>query len=147
MTDTILDDPHLVPIRGTFNWWLDQDFQFEDDVLGLIKIPKYFITDLGSIPRIFWNIIPPEGPATLGYVVHDGLYGFHKEARGTLPPICSIEYSRLQADQALTRIMKLLGVGWWARETVYTFLRPFGGTAWDNDAKKGPQFYVPSAQQ
>ena len=128
LTDKILDDPHLVPIEGTFNWYLDQDFQVQDDILGLIVAKKYFITDLGSIPRIFWNIIPPLGPATLGYVIHDWLYSTQS-------------FSRAQSDDCLLRLMGQFRVGWAARHTVYWALRACGWVAWNEDAKKGPQFY------
>ena len=130
MTDKIIDDPHLVPIEGTFLWWLDQNFQVQDDVLGLIVAAKYFITDLGSVPRIAWNIIPPLGPATLGYVIHDWLYA-------TQP--CT----RAKADDCLLRLMGQFGVGYVARYTVYWALRAAGWAAWNEDAKKGPQFYQP----
>ena len=130
MTDKIIDDPHLVPIEGTFLWLLDQDFDVLDDILGPIKARKYFITDVGSVPRIAWNIIPPIGPATLGYVVHDWLY-----ATQTFP--------RAEADACLLRLMAQFGVGYVSRYTVYWALRAFGGKAWDDDAKKGPQFYKP----
>lgn len=128
--DKIITDPRLVPIAGTFKWWLSEDFQVNDDVLGLITVPKGFITDLGSIPRIFWNIVPPEGPATDGYVIHDWLYASQKT-------------TRLQADQTLNRLMAALQVGWLARETVYGFLRVGGWIAWNSDAKTGPKFYTP----
>lgn len=128
MTDKIITDPRLVPIEGTFLWWLAEQFQVQDDVLGLITALQYFITDLGSIPRIFWNIIPPDGPAVIGYVVHDWLYA---------KQFCT----RAQADACLLRLMKQFGVGWTARTTVYVALRAAGWAAWNNDAKTGPKFY------
>lgn len=131
MSDKITDDPHLVPIEGTFRWWLDQPFEVQDDVLGVIIASKYFTTDLGSIPRIFWNIIPPVGPATLGYVIHDWLYS-------TQP--CT----RAQADDCLLRLMKQFGIGYIARYTVYWALRAGGWAAWNSDAKTGPIFYSPA---
>src|SRR5665213_611624 len=130
MTDKIIDDPHLVPIEGTFLWWLDQDFQVQDEILGLIKALKYFITDVGSVPRIAWSIIPPVGPATLGYVIHDWLYSTQS---------CT----RAQADDCLLRLMKQFGVGYASRYSVYWALRTFGQFAWESDAKTGPQFFKP----
>jgi len=130
MADKIISDPRLVPIEGTFLWWLYQPFSVQDDVIGLITVPVDFITDLGSIPRIFWNLIPPEGPATDGYVIHDWLYS-------------SQTTTREQADQCLLRLMQKFGVGIVSRTLVYAALRSLGWIAWNSDRKKGPEFYKP----
>lgn len=130
MTDRIITDPRLVPIEGTFLWYLAQPFEVQDDVVGLITVPANFITDLGSIPRIFWNLVPPEGPATDGYVIHDWLYAKQP---------CT----RYQADNVLLNLMRDLGVGWLSRNAVYAALRCGGWAAWNSDAKTGPKFYAP----
>jgi hypothetical protein len=39
-----------------------------------VDIPEGFETDLGSIPRLFWNLISPDSPWSSAYVVHDWLY-------------------------------------------------------------------------
>lgn len=121
--DRILNDPRLVPIQGTFNWRVDAVFSVVDDVLGLINVPVGFVTDLGSIPKWLWGIVPPEGPATDGYVIHDFLYNTQA---------CT----RQQADDCLLRLMTVLGVGYVARYTVYWHLRAYGCSAWNTDAKK-----------
>lgn len=121
--EAVLTDPILTPIAGSFNWRVDVPFSVMDDVLGKIEIPQGFISDLGSIPRIFWNIIPPEGPATAGYLIHDWLYA---------KQFCS----RYDADNCLLRLMTLLGIGYFVRYAVYWNLRAFGWKAWADDANK-----------
>lgn len=118
-----IPQPELIPIEGTFNWSVAKDFSIQDKLLGTIKIPSGFITDLGSVPRIFWNIIPPEGPATAAFLTHDFLYA---------KQFCS----RYDADNCLLRLMTLLGIGYLARCAVYWNLRAFGWKAWDDDAAK-----------
>ena len=47
------------------------------DYLGLhydIKIPMNFVSNYGTIPMIFRNIIPNCGNVDMGYLVHDWLY-------------------------------------------------------------------------
>lgn len=119
----ILNDPMLTPIEGTFNWRVDAPFDVLDDVLGKIEVPLNFISDLGSIPRIFWNVIPPDGPATAGYLIHDYLYATQL-------------HTQYDADNCLLRLLKFLGIGWFARYTIYWNLRAFGWLAWNSDRKK-----------
>ena len=46
-----------------------------------IVIPKGFITDFASVPRIFWSVIPPVGKYCGAAVVHDYLYSKHQFPR------------------------------------------------------------------
>ena len=36
-----------------------------------VVVPKGFVTDFASIPRIFWGLIEPDGPLYLGAILHD----------------------------------------------------------------------------
>jgi hypothetical protein len=57
---------------GWKHWTLEQDF--EEVSKGLhICVPKGFRTDLASVPRIFWSIIPPMGRYSQAAVIHDWL--------------------------------------------------------------------------
>lgn len=38
-----------------------------------LTIPAGFITDLATVPRLFWNIISPSGRHDLAVIVHDYL--------------------------------------------------------------------------
>jgi hypothetical protein len=37
----------------------------------VIRIPDGFVTDLASVPRVFWSILPPDGTYERAAVVHD----------------------------------------------------------------------------
>ena len=46
-----------------------------------ITIPKYFKTDLSSVPRFLWWPLPPYGDFLLAAIVHDYLYVNQTESR------------------------------------------------------------------
>jgi hypothetical protein len=81
------------------------------------EVPKDFRTDFASVPRIFWNIIPPTGGYTKAAVLHDYLY-YTKMV------------SRKDADGIFRRIMHEYGVGGLKRRTMYWAVRAFGWLAW-----------------
>src|SRR5262245_48000276 len=39
-----------------------------------VDVPKYFVTDLASIPRLFYTLLRPDGVYTFPAIVHDYLY-------------------------------------------------------------------------
>lgn len=41
---------------------------------GKIVVPKGFVSDLASTPRITWSLIPPTGKYKTSAIVHDWLY-------------------------------------------------------------------------
>lgn len=69
------DDVILKILRGTCRYELVQEFNYyrEENKDSLINVPKGLVTDLASVPRIFWNIIPPNGPYTKPAILHDYL--------------------------------------------------------------------------
>jgi hypothetical protein len=55
-------------------WEVIQDFTYEVGELGsgeAITVPCGFKTDLASIPRIFWSLLPPDGDYSQACVLHD----------------------------------------------------------------------------
>ena len=114
-------DMQLLP--GGYTWSLLKVFAVKDDILGLVIAPMGFVTDLGSIPKLFWNIIPPNGKPTDAYVIHDYLYAKQN-------------FTRAQSDACLLRMMESLTVSWIERWTIYVAVRFGGWHAWASDAKK-----------
>lgn len=76
-----------------------------------------FETDLASIPRLFWPILPPFGRYAAAAVVHDYLYQAH-------------EGSRTHADLVFLAAMRELGVATWKRAVLYQAVRLFGHWRW-----------------
>lgn len=85
----------------------------------LIDIPKGFITDLASIPKMFRNIFNTYGKNyTRAAVIHDYLY-----AQGYKMGI-----NRKQADEIFLEIMKERGVSIFKRQAMYRAVRLFGAS-------------------
>lgn len=97
-------------------------FGFWTKRTGLISVPAGFKTDLASIPRLFWNLLPPFGKYTNAAIVHDYLY------RTQIFP-------RAKADKVLWQAMKFSNVRWGVRLLIYLSVRCFGGFAWRGDAR------------
>ncbi|GAB2484426.1 hypothetical protein GCM10027082_39250 [Comamonas humi] len=91
--------------------------------LRSVTVPKGFVTDLTSIPRPFWSLMPRDGAYADAAIVHDYLYWMQKG-------------SRLTADETLKEAMKDLEVHPFNVEIIYHGVRSiFGEMAWKNNAK------------
>jgi hypothetical protein len=88
-----------------------------------VYVPSGFKTDLASVPRAFWIILPPDGTYAQSAVLHDYLY--HKQIR-----------TRKESDRIFLESMKVLGVPWWKRKTMYRAVRSFGWIPWKNRLPK-----------
>jgi Protein of unknown function (DUF1353) len=83
------------------------------------EVPAGFVTDYASVPRIFWNIIAPDGDARFPAVLHDYLYSL----RGHEP----FNKSRSECDSIFLEAMQFVGVDLIQRNTIYYAVRLFGG--------------------
>lgn len=110
------------PLDDGEHFELNDVFRFNDDVLDLITVPKLFVTDGGSIPVIFRNIISPTGKGFRAYVIHDWLYAIQ---------ICSKE----DADKCLLRALAVCQFNALGEEVVYAAVRDGGQAAWNEDSK------------
>lgn len=101
------------------SWRLVKPFTFGSVTLErVIELPEGFQTDFASIPRVFWNLLPPTGSYGKAAVIHDFLYRTPFYA------------TRAQADLVLLEAMTDLGVGWWTRQIIYRGVRLGGRRAW-----------------
>lgn len=92
-----------------------------------IIVPTGFKTDLASIPRVLWSVLPPMGGYSDGACVHDYCY---QTADGGM--------SRGDADGVLNEAMAVAGVGRFTRWVIYAGIRSGGWVTWGRyrDAKK-----------
>lgn len=98
---------------------LEETFTFYSDVLSVgIRVHKGYQSDLASVPRLFWRLIPPDGKHSPAAWVHDVLY----EAE-VVP--------RKAADDVFREALKELGVGALKRNIMYWAVRLGGGLTWD----------------
>lgn len=92
---------------------------YDSDVLKrLLTVPAGFKTDLASIPRILWNILPPFGKYDAAAVLHDLLYQHGGVTRD-------------QADNVLYEAMHVSGVNFWQRWTIFRGVRFGGWMVWN----------------
>ncbi len=106
---------------------LDDDFEYESEILGRIIVPVSFCTDFASIPRPAFSYIDPEDPVILyPSVIHDYLYS----REGKMPD--GRTFTREQADGVLKEAMELAGARWDQRQVVYRAVRLFGGSHWNS---------------
>ena len=117
---------------GRSTWSVNAPLAY-DDGRQRIVVPDGFITDLASIPRPVWNLVPPDGPWAKAAVIHDFLYA----TRGTgvvSDGSCGIDkpggYTRAEADQVLDDAMACLGVPFLTRLAIWSAVRAGGGRGW-----------------
>lgn len=79
----------------------------------VITVPTGYVTDLASVPRIFWNIVPPHGKYAKAAIVHDYLYS---------RAIKTKDY----ADNIFYEAMGVLCVPMWKRKVMYLAVKYFG---------------------
>lgn len=89
-----------------------------------VVVPEGFVTDLASVPRFLWTIIPPFGKYTAAAVVHDYLYGVQR--------IGDTAIERVLADRIFMEAMKELGVRRTRRWAMFRAVRMFGWAPWRN---------------
>lgn len=116
----------IVKSYSETDWQLTEKFYFYFEENGKrinIIVPKDFITDFASVPRILWSIFPPTGRYTKAAVLHDYLYSNR----------ATILINRKQCDKMFLKAMEVLGVKNWVRNTIYCAVRMFGGFFYKKD--------------
>lgn len=110
------------------NWTLLEEFEYyrTDNPESKLIVPKGFVTDFASIPRIFRNILPVTGTKKNPYgksaVLHDFLYD----------RTCVYCYSRKEADDIFLESMKAVGVSKFVSYLLYYSVRWFGKKHYSN---------------
>jgi len=101
-------------------WVFTEDWTFDG-----YTIPKGFVTDGGSIPKLFWSFLNPTGAGMSAYCVHDWLYTTH-------------QVSRLEADTILKELLMKRNLGVFHSNCAFYAVRLFGGgkNSWDAPGPK-----------
>jgi len=87
-----------------------------------VYVPRGFVTDFASIPRVFCSVLPSDGEYTYPAIVHDYLYWTQTRPRDV-------------ADKILRFGMQDFGIGAAKIEVIYEAVRLGGGSAWSENAK------------
>ncbi|MGO8653892.1 DUF1353 domain-containing protein [Rhizobium ruizarguesonis] len=93
------------------------------DLLDQVDVPKGFVTDLASIPRLFWAVLPRQAEYSYPAIVHDYLYW---------EQTCT----RDQADDVLEAAMNDLQVNSLNATAILFAVRKFGHGAWEQNAHR-----------
>lgn len=102
-----------------------------DEYNSYVTVPRGYLTDGASVPRVFWNIIPPWGDYGQACVLHDYLCQYPYIYKGTE----KIELTRHQVNKILLDSMKLLGVGVFKRNLMYYAVEAYR-LVWKDFAKQ-----------
>ncbi len=86
-----------------------------------VAVPAGFVTDLASIPRVFWSLLPTDGAYTFPAIVHDYLYWTQKHSRETADNVFRYGMDDMKVSSAI-------GLA------IYTAVRAGGGSAWSSNA-------------
>jgi hypothetical protein len=92
------------------------------DGFSPVTVPVGFVSDLASIPRVFWSLLRPDGEYTYPAIVHDYLYW-------------SQTGKREDADMILKMGMEDFKVATATINTIYQAVRVGGGASWKTNAQ------------
>ncbi len=90
--------------------------------LSPVSVPKGFVTDMASIPRLFWSAVRPDGKYAYAAIIHDYLYWQQDRPRG-------------EADKIFRSAMEDLRVTDAVAEPIFRMVDLLGGVAWDKNAR------------
>jgi len=108
-------------------------------------IPKGFIFDGASIPRLLWNLLSPAGYLFLPGLWHDFVYKYRfiftssavESLDGGDRKIIKEFFTQEEADQRFEAIADIVNMGaHFFTRAAYLSLRAFGFVAWGNHRKK-----------
>jgi len=119
---------------GRSLWALSQPLSFTSDIgPTVITVPPGIVTDLASIPRWGWVLLPPDGPWLKAAIIHDFLYATGGDGKPwnrecTFQPVRV--FSREEADRILLEAMVNRHVGVVQRTIIYLAVRIGGAGGW-----------------
>lgn len=106
-------------MNGKFELFSDYVYKTKE---YLIKVPKSFVTDYASIPKLLRAIVLPYGKHSGASVVHDWLYSSN----------CDLDIRREKADRIFLEILKEEKVNFLLRTLMYFAVRKFGRNRFRN---------------
>lgn len=128
--------------KGRSLWGLQRDLTYRTgDGDDLITVPAGFVTDLTSIPRWGWILLPPDGPWVKAAIVHDFLYATsgtgqwkrRQDGRTRAEP-----YDRAEADGVFREALENRGVDPVRRFVIWAAVRVGGAKGWGTDDSRQP---------
>jgi hypothetical protein len=123
--DIITPPPPIVPFADWDYYYTTQPLGWRANppVEGMpasVTVPTGFVTDLASIPAIFWSLLPPGARYSYPAIIHDYLYWFQP---------CK----RAQADAVFKAAMEDMRVPPAKIAVIYNAVHLAGQPAWENN--------------
>jgi hypothetical protein len=124
------------PLAEGDQWFLREKLVWLAKSGHRVCVPRNFVTDFASVPRLLWTLLPQwdgYGPAA---VMHDYLYW------AQIVP-------RAKADEYMLEAMRDQNVSWLKRSVVYLGMKAGGWIAWGNNTRNkaaGERRVIPPAQ-
>ena len=95
---------------GTGRFTLTRDLTYRSDAGSVYVVKRGFNTDLASIPRFLWSLLPPHDRYLSAAILHDYF--------------CESEWvSRLDGDKLFLEAMGHSNVANWKRKIIYLSVR------------------------
>lgn len=94
--------------------------------LKRVVVPRGFVTDFASVPRVFWSLFRPDGNYAYAAVLHDFLYWQQDRPKS-------------DADAIFRAAMEDLKISDWQSTVLFQAVNNFGSSAWSSNQvrKKG----------
>jgi hypothetical protein len=106
-------------LNKPISWRPEAEYQSE---YKTIEVPPGFVTDLTSIPRIFWSILPKTGRYAHAAIIHDYLYWTQTLPRDVADKVLKIDMEESNVDSSTV-------------SAIYNAVRTFGESAWNENAE------------
>jgi len=120
-------------------------FRYVLDNGDVVNVAAGFETDLASVPRLFWTLLPACGPHNRAAVVHDWLY-----ARRRIETVDGKirKPRRKECDWIFLEALKDCGVGWVKRNAMWLAVRsPAGAWVWRHGEGAAPADRRPMSER
>ena len=88
---------------------------YSESLDKVFTIPKGFVTDFATIPKLLQWLFPSGGEYKWECVLHDVFYD-----------VTSVDITREEADNVFKGAMEASGIGWWKVWCLYNAVRVFG---------------------
>ena len=97
-----------------------------------ITVPKGFVYDRASIPRVFWLLVDKDSLSNVAPLFHDLLYKYGGRLQANLVSPYRT-FNREETDKLFLELMTKCGVDEWRRAAAYEAVRNFSGSYWNDN--------------